>query len=132
MAKHSVFFYGKMYLWTKQTSRSTTKSVSLRQCHEQVERQSNKQHRMVNVYMYNKLSAIEEIKENLLFTWHKQLGVNGRVYLHPEGMNAQLSVPEGNVRTFMKKVKTAIQPKFLFFRSNRTPFSKVPKCSKVT
>jgi predicted sulfurtransferase len=55
--------------------------------------------------MYNKLSAIEEIKDNLLLTWHKQLGVNGRVYLHPEGINAQLLVPERNVNHFERRVQ---------------------------
>lgn len=74
--------------------------------HDSAKQEPIKLHRMVNVYMYNKLSAIEEIKDNLLLTWHKQLGVTGRVYLHPEGINAQLAVPEARVKAFMRKVSS--------------------------
>lgn len=59
-------------LLCKATWRSPTRYRFVRRCKdgEASGTEPNKVHRMVNVYMYHKLSAIEEIKDNLLLTWY--------------------------------------------------------------
>jgi len=52
------------------------------------------------------------MKQMLLQKWGKELGVLGRVYLSPEGINAQMTVPLGNVERLRKSVR--FQPVVLF------------------
>jgi len=53
----------------------------------------------LSFYRYVRLSGVEELRNALYAEW-EALGVLGRVYLAPEGINAQVSVPTAKLDAF--------------------------------
>jgi len=60
---------------------------------EQVERTT------LSFYRYVRLSGVEALRHELYAEW-EALGVLGRIYVAPEGINAQVSVPTANLDRF--------------------------------
>ena len=58
----------------------------------------------VSFYRYVKISRPRQLRDDLFVEW-SLLGVLGRVYLAPEGINAQISLPKSNVENFIQKVE---------------------------
>ena len=54
-------------------------------------------------YRYIEIEDVEALRDKLYMDWNA-LGVLGRVYLSREGINAQVSIPEHNMRSFKKHV----------------------------
>ena len=79
----------------------------------------------VSFYKYVALENLENLRDDLYDNW-KRLEVLGRIYLAEEGINAQLSVPQHNWKSFVKYVysysffKDIIFNK-LFLTSNSDP-----------
>eukprot|EP01125_Pyxidicula_operculata_P019794 TRINITY_DN7207_c0_g1_i1.p1 TRINITY_DN7207_c0_g1~~TRINITY_DN7207_c0_g1_i1.p1 ORF type:complete len:310 (+),score=77.38 TRINITY_DN7207_c0_g1_i1:382-1311(+) len=63
-------------------------------------------HQIINVYHYTNLSNLPALKRDLEYSWGESLGIKGRIYLHNEGINAQLSVPIENVEKFKQVLKS--------------------------
>jgi UPF0176 protein len=65
---------------------------------------------------YYKYVALDDPKQfrDALYAMYQQLGVLGRIYVAPEGVNAQISVPEAN----FEAMKTAMNA-YPFFRDMR-------------
>jgi UPF0176 protein len=53
----------------------------------------------ISFYCYFKIEEPAEFR-NILYSRLKELGVMGRIYLAHEGINAQVSVPTGNIEAF--------------------------------
>lgn len=53
----------------------------------------------LSFYRYVRLSEVEALRDELYAEW-EALGVLGRVYLAPEGINAQVSVPSAHLERF--------------------------------
>ena len=57
----------------------------------------------LSFYRYVKLDNLPELRDTLWQEW-TDLGVFGRIYISQEGINAQLSVPEGEFEAFRKNI----------------------------
>ncbi|MGY8986921.1 MAG: oxygen-dependent tRNA uridine(34) hydroxylase TrhO [Flavobacteriales bacterium] len=68
----------------------------------------------ISFYKYILLANLLDLRDELYNKWN-DLGVLGRIYLADEGINAQLSVPEHNLKDFIQNVNS-----FSFFKD--TPF----------
>ena len=55
-------------------------------------------------YKYVNLSNLAEYRDSLYLEW-SNLEILGRVYIAKEGMNAQVSIPEHNFKTFINSIK---------------------------
>lgn len=55
----------------------------------------------LSFYRYVRLAEVEALRHALYMEWER-LGVLGRIYLAPEGINAQVSVPSHNLQDFRK------------------------------
>ncbi len=53
----------------------------------------------LSFYRYVRLNTVEELRHALYQAW-EALGVLGRTYIAPEGINAQVSVPTANLEAF--------------------------------
>jgi len=53
----------------------------------------------LSFYRYVRLNTVEELRHALYQAW-EALGVLGRIYIAPEGINAQVSVPTANLGAF--------------------------------
>ncbi len=53
----------------------------------------------LSFYRYVRLSAVDDLR-NALYTEWEALGILGRIYIAPEGINAQVSVPTANLGAF--------------------------------
>ena len=59
----------------------------------------------VSFYRYIILENLPKLRDHLYDNW-KELEVLGRIYIAEEGINAQLSVPECNLKDFVKNVNS--------------------------
>ena len=57
----------------------------------------------LSFYKYIKLNSIESLRNDLFLEWSK-LNILGRIYLAPEGINAQISIPEHNLKLFKNSI----------------------------
>jgi UPF0176 protein len=57
----------------------------------------------LSFYRYVQIANPQDLREKLFHAWEK-LGVLGRVYLAPEGVNAQISLPEHNLNSFKSQL----------------------------
>ena len=57
----------------------------------------------VSFYRYVLINQPIKLRNKLYVTWNK-LNINGRIYIAKEGINAQLSCPKPNWKTFIKSV----------------------------
>jgi len=57
----------------------------------------------ISFYKYTKLNKLEELRDILYLKW-KKLNVLGRIYIAPEGINAQISIPEHNFDLFKNTI----------------------------
>ena len=53
----------------------------------------------ISFYKYTKLENLEILRNELYLKW-KKLNILGRVYMAPEGINAQISIPKHNKDDF--------------------------------
>jgi UPF0176 protein len=53
----------------------------------------------LSFYRYVRMNQVEALRDALYLEW-EALGVLGRIYLAPEGINAQVSVPTANLEAF--------------------------------
>ena len=58
-------------------------------------------------YVYKKIKKRSDLRDEI-FSTLKKLNILGRVYVSEEGINAQISVPETNLKKFEKKIKENI------------------------
>ncbi len=58
----------------------------------------------ISFYKYTSLKKLEELRDLLYLNW-KKLNILGRVYIAPEGINAQISIPVHNQKLFKKNIK---------------------------
>ena len=79
-------------------------------------------------YKYVEIKSLDELRDKLYVEWNN-LGILGRAYLSKEGVNAQISIPENNIKSFKDNVcsyvefknmdfKTAIQEGVSFYKLN--------------
>ena len=54
-------------------------------------------------YKYENLKNIEDLRDKLYLEW-STLGILGRIYIAYEGINAQISIPEHNIKKFISNV----------------------------
>ncbi len=64
---------------------------------------SAEKRRTLSFYRYVKIANPQELRDQLFIKWNN-LGVMGRIYLAPEGINAQLSLPTKNLSEFQKEL----------------------------
>ncbi len=57
----------------------------------------------ISFYKYHKIEDPQKFRDDLYILFH-QLGILGRIYVAHEGINAQLSVPNGNVAHFKSQL----------------------------
>jgi UPF0176 protein len=62
----------------------------------------------ISFYKYVILSQLDERRDSLFEAW-SNLGVFGRVYIAQEGINAQISVPEHQLKSFRESVDSYIE-----------------------
>tara|TARA_B100000287_G_scaffold57350_1_gene50417 strand:+ start:257 stop:1309 length:1053 start_codon:yes stop_codon:yes gene_type:complete len=53
----------------------------------------------LSFYKYTKLKSLEKLRDSIYKNWFN-LNVLGRVYIAKEGINAQISIPENNLKKF--------------------------------
>ena len=58
----------------------------------------------LSFYKYTKLKNLENLRDDLYLKWEK-LNILGRVYIAPEGINAQISIPENLLSDFKNELK---------------------------
>ena len=58
----------------------------------------------LSFYKYIKLKNLEILRDDLYLKWRK-LNILGRVYIAPEGINAQISIPENSLKIFKNELK---------------------------
>ena len=58
----------------------------------------------LSFYKYTKLKNLETLRDDLYLKWGK-LNILGRVYIAPEGINAQISIPENLLSDFKNELK---------------------------
>jgi len=58
----------------------------------------------LSFYKYIKLKNLEILRDDLYLKWRK-LNILGRVYIAPEGINAQISIPENSLKNFKNELK---------------------------
>jgi len=59
----------------------------------------------LSFYKYTKLKKLEILRDELYLKW-KNLNILGRVYIAPEGINAQISIPENSLTDFKNELNT--------------------------
>ena len=57
-----------------------------------------------DIYKYFKIDDPTSLRDEI-YSFFDSLEILGRIYIAPEGINAQISVPEKNWRLFLKKIK---------------------------
>ena len=62
----------------------------------------------LSFYKYTNLSSLEEMRDNIYKSWDS-LNILGRVYISTEGINAQLSIPENNLKKFKTHINSTKQ-----------------------
>ena len=68
-------------------------------------RKENFKRTTISFYRYVSIDHPEELRDQLFIDW-SSLNILGRIYLSKEGINAQMSVPEHNWTTFIKKLNS--------------------------
>ena len=58
----------------------------------------------ISFYKYASLKNLDELRDSLYLEW-KNLKILGRVYIAPEGINAQISIPNHNQKLFQNHIK---------------------------
>ena len=58
----------------------------------------------ISFYKYVSLKNLDELRDSLYLEW-KNLKILGRVYIAPEGINAQISIPNHNQELFKNHIK---------------------------
>ena len=58
----------------------------------------------LSFYKYTKLKNLDVLRDELYLKW-KDLNILGRVYLAPEGINAQISIPKNLLTNFKNEFK---------------------------
>ena len=53
----------------------------------------------LSFYKYTKLKSLEKLRDSIYKNWFN-LNILGRVYIAKEGINAQISIPENNLKKF--------------------------------
>src|SRR5579872_1925335 len=66
-------------------------------------KQSNEPRTTISFYKYHNIEDPQKFR-NDLYLLFDQLGVLGRIYVAHEGINAQLSVPDENVKLFKSRL----------------------------
>ena len=59
----------------------------------------------LSFYQYAKIDDPKQFRDDLFIFWNN-LNVLGRIYIAKEGINAQLSLPEENLKTFKEHLKS--------------------------
>ena len=59
----------------------------------------------ISFYKYIKLNDLHELRDSLYLQWEK-LNILGRVYIAPEGINAQISIPDNNFKPFKQGLES--------------------------
>ena len=59
----------------------------------------------LSFYQYAKIDDPKQFRDDLFIFWNN-LNVLGRIYIAKEGINAQLSLPEENLKTFTEHLKS--------------------------
>ena len=57
----------------------------------------------ISFYKYTTLKNLEELRDSLYLEW-KKLQILGRIYIAPEGINAQISIPTYQLKLFKKNI----------------------------
>ena len=58
----------------------------------------------ISFYKYTKLKKLDILRNELYLKWRK-LNILGRVYIAPEGINAQISIPKDSLTDFKSDLK---------------------------
>ena len=66
---------------------------------------SNQKRITLSFYQYAKIDDPKKFRDDLFIFWNN-LDVLGRIYIANEGINAQLSIPEKNLKTFSEHLKS--------------------------
>ncbi len=72
---------------------------------EQLIDEAGKDRLTLSFYKYAHISKPKEFRDQLFLTWNK-IDVLGRIYIAPEGINAQLSLPADNFELFKAHLDT--------------------------
>ena len=78
----------------------------------------------ISFYKYTKLKDLEILRNKLYLKW-KKLNILGRVYIAPEGINAQISIPKDSLTDFESALKNTS-----FFHLSVVKSQKTPKNAK--
>jgi len=70
----------------------------------------------LSFYKYTNLDDLENLRNKLFVDWRK-LNVLGRVYIASEGINAQISIPEHNIKKFKTKLTSNKKFKGMQFKN---------------
>ena len=62
---------------------------------------SNQKRIILSFYKYAKINDPKRFRDDLFIFWDS-IDVLGRIYIAKEGINAQLSLPQGNLEIFIK------------------------------